>query len=481
MASIIRIKRSSGTSLPTSLQWGELAIVTGVGSATGTNQNRDRVYIGDDGSNVLSVGGRYYTSMMDHVPGTVAGVSNTRNSDGGIVAILDDNRKVDQWNVDNLRLDGNTFSSQNTDGDIILDPNGTGEINIVDDTFLSFGTDKDSKIEYDENGTNQLTFTGADVRINITTNSTDKDTGALIVEGGVGIEGNLNVGGNATVTGVTTFTGEVNLGDVRISDNIISTQPGSNGILYIDPYPDGLSNEGTVIIKGDLQVDGTTTSVNSTVVSINDPIIVLGDVTSKRTVMAPVLSGVSTITLDSVTGINTGDTIQGSASLPNSGLTTVTAYDTVTKIITIEGTTSAGINTTTQLTITHAFDTNTDRGVAFDYNTGVGTANNKTGFFGYIDGTNVGSAATPRSWTYIPDATITSPGVVTGTRGFLDIKGIYYQTGDFSTSGIVYFDSDGLQTSTVSPGSGISTSNYVLTTNAAGTPTWTDTLDGGQF
>lgn len=463
MASIIRIKRSSGTSLPNSLQWGELAYVTGIGSASGTSQYKDRVYLGDDGTNVLAVGGRYYTSMMDHIPGTVAGVTNSRNSDGGIVVILDNTRKVDQWNVDNLRLDGNTFSSQNTDGDIILDPNGTGEINIVDDTFLSFGTDKDSKIEYDENGTNQLTFTGADIRINIPTQSADKDTGSLIVEGGVGIEKNLNVGGNASVAGVTTFTGSVTIGDIKVEENIISTIPGSNGILYIDPYPDGLSNEGTVVIKGDLQVDGTTTSVNSTVVSINDPIIILGDVTSKRTVMSPVASGVSTITLDSVIGINTGDIVQGSASLPNSGLTTITNYNTTTKIITIEGTTTSGITTNTQLTITHAFDTNTDRGIAFDYNTGVGTANNKTGFFGYIDGTNVGSAATSRSWTYIPDAIITSPGIVTGTRGYLDIKGIYYQAGDFNTHGVVYFDANGLQTSTNNPSSPTITSKQLLT------------------
>jgi hypothetical protein len=471
MASIIRIKRSSGTSIPGSLQWGELAYVTGIGSATGTNQNRDRIYVGDDGTNVVSVAGRYYTSMMDHVPGTVAGVTNTRNSDGGIVVILDNTRKVDQWNVDNLRLDGNTFSSQNTDGDIVLDPNGTGEINIVDDTYLSFGTDKDVKLRYDEATDNRFEIEGADwafangVSINIgdVTDSTTKDNGALVVEGGVGIEKNLNVGGNATVAGVTTFTGSVTIGDVKINQNIISTVPGSNGILYIDPYPDGLSNEGTVVIKGDLQVDGTTTSVNSTVVSINDPIIVLGDVTSKRTVMAPVLTGVSTITLDSVIGINTGDTIQGSASLPNSGLTTITGYNTTTKIITIQGSTTAGITTTTQLTITHAFDTNTDRGIAFDYNTGVGTANNKTGFFGYIDGTNVGSAATSRSWTYIPDAAIVSNGVVTGTRGYLDIKGIYYQTGDFNTHGIVYFDVDGLQTSTNNPASPTLTSKQILT------------------
>ena len=471
MASIIRIKRSSGTSLPVNLQWGELAYVTGIGSATGTSQYRDRVYVGDDGTNVISVGGRYYTSMMDHVPGTVAGVTNTRNSDGGIVVVLDSNRKVDQWNVDNLRLDGNTFSSQNTDGDIVLDPNGTGEINIVDDTYLSFGTDKDVKLRYDEAADNRFEIEGADwafangVAINIgdVTQSTNKDTGALVVEGGVGIEKNLNVGGNATISGVSTFTGSVTIGDIKVEQNIISTVPGSSGILYIDPYPDGLSNEGTVVIKGDLQVDGTTTSVNSTVVSINDPIIILGDVTSKRTVMAPVATGVSTITLDSIAGINTGDIVQGSASLPNSGLTTITGYNNTTKIITIQGTTTAGITTTTQLTITHAFDTNTDRGVAFDYNTGVGTANSKTGFFGYIDGNNVGSAATARSWTYIPDATITSPGIVTGTRGYLDVKGIYYQTGDFNTHGVVYFDVDGLQTSTNNPSSPTITSKQVLT------------------
>jgi hypothetical protein len=470
MASIIRIKRSSGTNKPASLNWGELAYVTGIGSYGGINQYKDRIFVGDDGANVNPVGGYYYTSMMEHQPGAVNGVTNTRNQDGGIVAVLDSNRKVDQWNVDNLRLDGNTFSSQNTDGDIVLDPNGTGEINIVDDTYLSFGTDKDVKLRYDEATDNRFEIEGADwafangVAINIgdVTQSSDKDTGALVVEGGVGIEKNLNVGGNATITGVSTFTGSVVIGDVRIEDNVISTIPGSGNVLYIDPYPDGLSNEGTVVIKGDLQVDGTTTSVNSTAVTINDPIIVLGDVTSARTVMSPVASGVSTITLDSVTGINTGDTIQGSASLPNAGLTTITSYNPSTKIITIQGVTSSGIVTTTQLTITHAYDTNTDRGVAFEYNTSSGVANNKTGFFGYIDGTNTGSSAPVRSWTYIPDSTI-SNSVAIGTRGYLDIKGIYYQTGDFSTHGVVYFDSTGLQTSTNDPASPTITSKQVLT------------------
>ena len=106
MASIIRIKRSSGTAKPASLNWGEMAYVTGIGSYGGVNQYKDRVFLGDDGSNVNPVAGHYYTSMMEHTPGTLTGVSNTRNSDGGIVAVLDSSRKIDEWNVDNITLNG---------------------------------------------------------------------------------------------------------------------------------------------------------------------------------------------------------------------------------------------------------------------------------------------------------------------------------------------------------------------------------------
>ena len=471
MASIIRIKRSSGTSKPSSLQWGEFGYVTGIGSYGGTNQYKDRIFLGDDGTNANPVGGYYYTSMMEHTPGSIQGVQNTRNSDNGVVAVLApssnsglggaDSLKVDQWNVDNIRIDGNVISSTDTDGDIDLDPNGSGEVHIPDDTFLSFGNDKDAKIEYDEDGVNQLTFTGADIRINIATESDTKDTGALIVEGGVGIEKNLNVGGNINVTG-----GSV-IDDIKIQDNVISSLSDSSDILYLDPYPDGLSNEGTVIIKGSLQVDGTTTSINSTTSTLNDPIFHIGDLTSERTVMTTVVSGVSTIRLDSVVGINTGDIVSGNAGLNAGAANTISSYDTANKIITLQDATISGIATQAQLTITHAFDTNTDRGISFAYNdsqsqVGGGTTGNKTGFFGYIDQGNVGSGATNRSWTYIPEATIANS-LVSGTRGYLDIKGIYYQTGDFNHNGMVYFDVDGLQTSTGAPSSPVNSSKQVMT------------------
>ena len=606
MASIIRVKRSTGTSAPGSLNFGELGLTVGVG----THGNLGgRIFAGDNSSNPQVVGGRYFTDLLSIEPGKVDGQVNPTTGANGFVPILDSARKVDQWNVDNLRLDGNTLSSHDTDGNIIFNPNGTGSVVIVDDTFLVFGNSGDSKIEYDEDGSDQIQVTGAKWRYNVpievnelsvvgvsTLNSSGGITttgGDLYVGGDLFIQDdlildeattrNLNVTGIATVqdklhlldndvahfggglgqsgdlqishsgshslikdtgigdlriagskidirnaadteqlatftengaaelffdnanklqtridgvnvngtletdallvTGVSTYqgqsnftgkmivTGGVEIDNIGISSNIIATRSGAGNQLYIDPYPDGLSNEGTVIIKGDLQVDGTQTTVNSSSVTSNETIFRLGDVTSSRTVTATVGTGASVITLDSITGINTGDTLTH-ASLPGAGRTTVHSYNTGAKTVSIDGVTTAGIATATQIVVTHAFDTNDDRGIAFQYNVGLGTANTKEGFFGYDDSSS--------RWTYVPDATITN-GVISGTKGFLDIKGVYYQSGDFATSGVVYFDATGLQKSTVAPAAGISTSNAVLTTTAAGTPTWTDTLDGGTF
>ena len=468
MASIIRVNSSTGATAPSSLNFGELGLTIGAG----TQANKgERLFVGDNAGNVDVVGGRYFTDLMAHGPGLVASQSNPTTASNGFVAILDQSRKVDQWNVDNLTLDGNVFSSTNTDGDITIDPNGSGEIVVPDDTFLTFGTSKDSKIEYDENGTDQLTFTGADVRINITTQSNSKDTGSLFTEGGVGIEKNLNVGGNVNVTGISTFNGKISviggveIDNIGISSNVIATRQGGGNQLFIDPYPDGLSNEGTVIIKGDLQVDGTTTTVNSTTATVNDAIMKVGDVTSIRTVLTTVGSGTSTIVIDSVVGINTGDVVTGSTSIPSNS--SVHSYippagGVGLGTIFISNNTTAGIVTTTQLTVTHAYDTNTDRGISFNYNTAAGTANTKIGFFGYNDSTGENSQAPARSFTYIPDSTVTNE-VVTGTRGNLDIKGIYYQAGDFATHGVVYFDSTGLHNSTTAPSAATITSTQLLT------------------
>ena len=538
MASIIRVKRSTGTSAPSSLNFGEVGVTL---SGSGTQGNSgDRLFVGDNSSNPQVVGGRYFTDLLNNTPGSVASGANASTASNGFVAILDQSRKVDQWNVDNLRLDANVLSSTNTDGDIFFTPNGSGEVVIGDDIFLTFGDSKDAKIEYDENGDDRINVTGADwvyengvaIVMADVTDSATKDTGALTVEGGVGIEKSVNIGGNLGVTGVSTFTGigtfisdlfvggdlhiaddlfldeatirnlkvtgvstfqgninqtggvltalDARLGGVGISSNIISTKEGHGNLLYIDPYPDGLSNEGTVIVKGDLQVDGTTTTVDSFTVNLNDPIINLGVTTSTRTVMMTALAGVSTIKLDTTAGINTGDSISGTNIAVGS---TISTYDLGEALVTINNAVQVGgIATTTQLTVTANVDTNTDRGVAFGYNTSSGSGNQKTGFFGYHDLGGDASNAPERSFTYIPEATIVN-NLVGGTKGFLDIKGIYFQNGDYDTTGngIVYFDTTGKQVGAAGTAAGITTSNFVLTTDASGIPKWTTTLDGGTF
>jgi hypothetical protein len=97
--------------------------------------------------------------------------------------------------------------------------------------------------------------------IPIATTSTSSSTGAVIVTGGVGIGENLNVNGTTGLTGNVTLAGELR-------------GPAS---FIIDPAGIG-DNTGTVVIKGNLQVDGTTTTINSTTLTVDDKNIELASV-----------------------------------------------------------------------------------------------------------------------------------------------------------------------------------------------------------
>lgn len=294
------------------------------------------------------------------------------------------------------------------------------------------------------------------------------------------ISGSLNVGGAVTFSsGGSGFV----LDAIGISSNVISTKAGTGNKLYLDPYPTG-DNEGTVVIKGNLEVFGETTNVNSRTVTVEESILALSDPTSVRNVIGSAGVGTDVIPLDSVAGINTGDVLRGVDALPvTDALRKVISYDEVAKTVSIAGTISAGISSGTEVTIVYGWDTQTNRGISFTYNddsVGLGTTATKTGFFGFQDYN--------QRFTFVPDANIgitTSTGIrgyVTGTKGYLDIKGIYYQLEDTSTNGVVYFDSTGLMNSTTDPASGLSTSNYILTTQpGTNVPVWTTTIDGGAY
>ena len=264
MASKIRIKRSQLATAPSSLNYGELAVTV---KTTGTQSNGgERLYVGDDQTDPQIVGGKYFMELIDQAHGTLTASS-------GI--IVDGDSKIDNLLVDHVQINGSEVTTSTTDRDLTVTADGTGEVFIPDDKKLTFGTSKDSSIEYDEDGDDNVKITGAD----------------WVFQNDI----------------IVNPPSEFVIDNIGIKSNQIFSKSGGGNVIYIDPYPDGLSNEGTVVIKGDLQVDGTSTTVNSSSVTVNEAIMNLGDVTSVRTVMSAVSSGTNTITLDSVAGINVGD------------------------------------------------------------------------------------------------------------------------------------------------------------------------------
>ncbi len=98
--------------------------------------------------------------------------------------------------------------------------------------------------------------------------------GSSNVDLAVTLSNNFTASTSGTITASGFFTGAEGSA-IRVTTDTIS----GPATLNIDPAGVG-DNTGTVVIKGDLQVDGTQTVVNSTAVSIEDKNILLGDGTA---------------------------------------------------------------------------------------------------------------------------------------------------------------------------------------------------------
>jgi hypothetical protein len=132
--SLIRIKRSGSGGSPGALAQGEMAY----SFLGGTQSNGgDRLYIGTGtetsgvAANIEVIGGKYFTAMLDHVPGTLTATS---------ALIVDSNSKIDILNVDNITINGNAITSTDTNGNITLDPNGTGNVDVNSHKIINLAT-----------------------------------------------------------------------------------------------------------------------------------------------------------------------------------------------------------------------------------------------------------------------------------------------------------------------------------------------------
>ena len=681
MATILKIKRSSTnpTATPSALGQGELAY--GEGTSTYTDAQSasvtsfGKLFVGrgtetnGEAASIDIIGGKYFTDLLDHGHGTI-----TANS----AAIVDSAKKVNEWNVDNITLNGNTISTTNSNGDLTVDTNGTGDViiagaatlgtntfkitdgstdrfvvdsfsgaldittpslssadtalnigatwnnagatfygidvdvtnsasgansrllnlsvggsdkfnidlsgnismhggitfvnetsfDIKDDTtdaftvkegankyididtnngseLITFGTanvdiDNDLNVDGGDITTNQTTFnlletnattvnafgtaTAIDVGANTGTFTLNNPTlvgsqtsqnvfnSTATTVNAFGAASTLNIGAaagtttlrsgtlvgtettqnvfNATATTVNAFGAatalnignaatEVDFGDLRILGSTIYSDNSNAQTITIDPFPAGGDAGGNVVVRGNLQVAGTTTTVNSTQMTINDHVFTLGDSISEKTVTTAANSGQANVVLDSVDGLNAGDVVSGSAAVPNG--TTISSINTGTKTITLSANLTSGIAASANeavvtLTFTQGADDNQDRGIEFKYYNG----GLKTGFFGYDESGTSEGGSTTYYFTYIPDATNTSQ-VFSGTVGKAYFDTVKLEIGN--NKGVPFFDQYKRLTSTATPGSAdITTSDKILTTNGAtGVPVWTTTLDGGTY
>ena len=272
---IIKIKRTTGTTAPSSLNAGELAYSGGAGTQ---GNNGQRLFVGDPANSnaVTVIGGNYFSNLMDHAHGTTTASS---------VLIVNANKSTSELRTPALYLgtSGNDTLVTSTAAELnALDGITTNvtELNYLDG--VSLGTVVASKVlavdaNKDLTGLRNTTTTG------------QVAAASLDISGDIDVDGdsyldNVDIDGSLIVDGAIDFNSTTF--DVDATGLITLDSSNNNGIKIgtnssAKPVTIGhTTSEVTVgdnlVVTGNLTVSGTTTTVNSSTVSIADPIFEIG-------------------------------------------------------------------------------------------------------------------------------------------------------------------------------------------------------------
>ena len=279
---IIKIKRTTGATAPSTLNAGELAF----SGATGTQSNMgQRLFIGDPANSnaVTVIGGNYFANLMDHVHGTTTASS---------VLIVDTNKSTSEIRTPALYLgtSGSDTLITATAAEInALDgiTSTVTELNLVDGSIA--GTVVASKAVVVDSNKDIASFR------NVTLTG-ELDAATLDLSGSADIDGSLDVDGttnldNTDIDGSLTVDGAVDINattfDIDATDDIDIDTSDTTGGIAIGTATSGVpislghtTSETTVndnlTVTGNLTVSGTTVTVNSTTVSVADPVFELG-------------------------------------------------------------------------------------------------------------------------------------------------------------------------------------------------------------
>src|SRR6056300_1550938 len=188
MATIIQIKRSDGTTAPSSLKLGELAVTYGTGTQ---GNNGDRLFAGiggvdgnGDANEIAVIGGQYFTDQLDHVQGTLTASS---------ALLVDSNKAIDEIFIGNSSTVGGTLKlNEGTN-------NGTNFIGLkapnavtTTTTFTLPDGDGSSGQVLSTDGSGNLSFATVNSTFTLSADSGSDDSfstgGTLTFTGGTGID-----------------------------------------------------------------------------------------------------------------------------------------------------------------------------------------------------------------------------------------------------------------------------------------------------
>ena len=373
--SIIKIKRSSLAAAPTALALGEFGYTYG----TGTQANGgDRLYLGTGGesggvaNSIDVVGGKYFADLADHAHGTLTASS---------AIIVDSNSKIDLLNVDNLTLNGNTLSSTNTNGAIILDPVGTGVIQL------------NGPVEFSST-TQLLGLVNANGGIAV---DTDKFTVAGDGTGNTLIAGTLGVAGETTLA--SAIVSDLTNNRIVIAGTAGAIEDDANFTFDGTTFTVGATTitqaNGNTLVGGTLETQGLATLNTAVVENLTNNRIVIAGSTSNLEDDSKLTFDGTTFTVTSATQITGVATVTGQLNVDNIRLDANTISTTNTNgniVLTPNGTGYVTISGTNGLVIpsgTNAQQAPTVTG-AIRYNS------DNTQFEGY-SGTNWSSLGGVRS------------------------------------------------------------------------------------
>jgi hypothetical protein len=273
---IIKIKRTTGATAPSSLNAGELAF----SGATGTQGNMgQRLFIGDPANSnaVTVIGGNYFSNLMDHAHGTTTASS---------VLIVDANKSASEVRTPALYIgtSGSDTLVTATAAELnALDgiTSTVTELNLTDGSIV--GTVVASKAVVVDANKDVSSFRNVTLAGELTAATLD-------ISGNIDIDGVANLD-NTDIDGTLTVDGAVDINattfDIDASDDVDIDTTDTTGGIAIGTATSGVpvtlghgTSEVTVgdnlTVTGNLTVSGTTTTVNSTTVAIADPIFEIG-------------------------------------------------------------------------------------------------------------------------------------------------------------------------------------------------------------